>query len=69
MATATPDPLLTAEDVSDWLKKPIGTLYQWRHLGRGPRSIKVGGSVRYRRSDIESWLEQNHDPAGEEVAS
>ncbi|MBX7159337.1 MAG: helix-turn-helix domain-containing protein [Acidimicrobiia bacterium] len=61
MATRTPEPLLSVQDVADWLGKPVGTLYQWRHTNRGPRGIKVGGHVRYRRSDVEAWLEDHAD--------
>lgn len=36
-----------------------GALAQMRYLGTGPQFIKIGGkSVRYRRSDINAWLEQ-----------
>lgn len=45
------------EEVSDLLKVPQGTLANWRYLGKGPRFVKVGRRVRYRRSDVEAWLE------------
>jgi len=48
--------LLTIEEVSAEIKKPVKTLYNWRHLKVGPRSIKVGRSVRYRREDLDAWL-------------
>ena len=62
-AAATPlyDPLLTLEQVADWLGVPKGTLYQWRSRHRGPRAIKVGGALRYRRNEVESYLDQNTD--------
>lgn len=56
------DPLLTADQVAQWLGKPKATLYAWRTRGRGPRGIKVGGDLRYRRSDVEAYLDQNTDP-------
>jgi predicted DNA-binding transcriptional regulator AlpA len=56
------DPLLTADQVAQWLGKPKATLYAWRTRGRGPRGIKVGGDLRYRRSDVEMYLDQNTDP-------
>ena len=56
------DPLLTIEEVSDWLGIPRGTLYQWRTRKQGPRAIKVGGALRYRRSEVESYLDQHTDP-------
>lgn len=32
------------------------TLKRWRMRGYGPQAVKVGGRLRYRVSDIESWL-------------
>lgn len=42
---------------ASYIDKPERTLTQWRYLGEGPPYIKVGGSVRYRRSDVDAWLE------------
>ena len=56
------DPLLTADQVAQWLGKPKATLYAWRTRGCGPRGIKVGSNLRYRRRDVETFLEQNEDP-------
>jgi excisionase family DNA binding protein len=33
------------------------TMEAWRLTAGGPRYIKVGGRVRYRRSDLEAWLD------------
>lgn len=55
------DPLLTIDEVSDWLGVPKGTLYQWRSRSRGPRAIKLGNGIRYRRSEIENYLELHTD--------
>lgn len=55
------DPLLTVDQVSDWLGVPKGTLYQWRSRSRGPRAIKVGNGIRYRRSEIENYLDLHTD--------
>ena len=62
MVTSGYDPLLTIEEVSDWLGIPRGTLYQWRTRKQGPRAIKVGGALRYRRAEVESYLDQHTDP-------
>lgn len=32
------------------------TLKRWRMRGYGPQGVKVGGRLRYRMSDIQSWL-------------
>lgn len=62
MITAGYDPLLTIEEVSEWLGIPRGTLYQWRTRKQGPRAIKVGGALRYRRTEVEAYLDQHTDP-------
>jgi predicted DNA-binding transcriptional regulator AlpA len=35
---------------------PEATLAQWRYRGVGPAYVKVGKHVRYRRADIDAWL-------------
>jgi predicted DNA-binding transcriptional regulator AlpA len=51
------EPLLTVADVAGWLNISPATLRYWRHVHRGPRSLSVGGAIRYRASDIEEWLD------------
>lgn len=56
---ATPsaeDPLLPPRVLSDEWGIPESTLAQWRWRGEGPVYVKLGGHVRYRRSDIDAWL-------------
>jgi predicted DNA-binding transcriptional regulator AlpA len=55
----TQDELLTPEEVADWIRRPITTLYNWRSRRVGPPAIRVGGRLRYRRADLEAWLEAN----------
>ena len=58
-----PDPLLTVEQVARWLGKPKATLYAWRSRSLGPRAIRVGNVLRYRRSEVERWLDEHTDPS------
>lgn len=51
--------LITAKDLSAWLAVPCSVLANWRYLGSGPKYVKVGRLVRYRTSDVETWLEEN----------
>lgn len=53
--------LMSLSDLSDMLSVPVTTLYQWRHRGEGPPGYRVGRHVRYRRSDVEAWLETRAD--------
>jgi predicted DNA-binding transcriptional regulator AlpA len=57
------DELLTMREVADVVRVPVATLRYWRHLGSGPRSFRVGRSVRYWRTEVLDWLEQqSNDP-------
>ncbi|RAO00720.1 hypothetical protein LAH08_02973 [Micromonospora noduli] len=56
-----PDPLLSIDDVAAWLGKPKNTLYAWHSRGKGPRAIRVGNTLRYRRSEVERWLDDHTD--------
>lgn len=51
-------PLASLDEVAAYLGKPVQTLRAWRHRGVGPKSFKVGTTVRYRWQDVDDWLEQ-----------
>ncbi len=52
------DALLTTEQVSVLLAIPSRTLTSWRSTGRfsGPPFVRLGGTVRYRRGDVDEWV-------------
>lgn len=50
-------PLMSAEDLADFLGVPLNTVYVWNHRRRGPRAHKVGRHLRYRWAEVEAWLE------------
>lgn len=54
-------PLLTIDQAAAYLAVPKATLYTWRtrRAGFGPRAVKFGGCLRYRRSDLDAWV-ANH---------
>lgn len=57
---------LTVRQLADVLQVPVATVYRWRHLGEGPRGIRVSGRhVRFRRSDVEEFLREREDAAHE----
>jgi excisionase family DNA binding protein len=53
-----PDSLMTRRDVAEYLSVPIQTLARWAYIGSGPQFFHVGRHTRYRREDVEGWLEQ-----------
>lgn len=50
--------LMTTAEVAAYLGVSVQTLYTWRWVGHGPRASRVGKHLRYRRADIESWLDK-----------
>lgn len=54
--------ILTAQEVADWLKMSKRQIYEMTRTRGKVRAdhpipvIRVNGNVRFRRSDIEAWL-------------
>jgi predicted DNA-binding transcriptional regulator AlpA len=46
----------TIQEVSEFLRVPIGTLYQWRYRRYGPRASKIGKHLRYDPAEVRAWL-------------
>ena len=61
---ATTDEWLTPTDLADKLHIPIGTVYAWNYRGTGPRAAKIGRHLRYRRSDVNAWIEDHYAEPG-----
>jgi excisionase family DNA binding protein len=57
ISAMTSDTLLTADEAAEYLRLSRKQLQQWRYFGRGPTYVKVGRGVRYRRSDLDAWLD------------
>lgn len=50
------DSLLNERDVARVTGLSLATVRRWRLLRSGPRFLKIGAAVRYRREDLEAWL-------------
>jgi excisionase family DNA binding protein len=48
--------LLTIQDVAQWLTVKPSTLYAWVAQGKMP-ALKLQGVIRFRRADLDAWLE------------
>ncbi len=58
--TSSPaDQLLTEVQAADFLNLSVRCLQAWRVRGGGPCYSKIGRSVRYRRTDLDAFVEQN----------
>lgn len=58
------DALLTEAELAELLKVSVGTIRRWRSEGTGPPALRLGRGVRYRRADVDAWLEaqaEEHD--------
>lgn len=49
--------LLTTREVAEALRIPEATIRYWRHTGTGPKSVKLGRRVMYRREDVEAYVD------------
>ena len=67
MSTIEKDEFLDTDGLARVLGLSPGTLRTWRWAGDGPRFHRLNGlkgAVRYRRDDVEAWLDgQAIDPA------
>ena len=44
-------------EVAQYMKVPLATLYAWRYKGDGPPAHRIGRHLRYRRRDVEAWID------------
>lgn len=58
VAFPSPRDLMTIEEVAEYLRVPVASLRYWRSLGRGPKAARVGKHLRYRRAEVDRWLDE-----------
>ena len=49
---------LTTTEVAEQLRTPIETVRYWRHVGKGPKSFRLGRRVLYAMEDVEAYIDQ-----------
>lgn len=49
---------MTTAEVAELVRTSPETVRYWRHIGKGPKSFKVGRRVLYAATDVQTWLEQ-----------
>ena len=49
--------LLTTEQAASAYSLSQSTLRKWRCIGEGPRFTRIGRAVRYRRSELDAFVE------------
>lgn len=55
---AQPERLMTNAEVADYLQLAPATLHNMRSARTGPPAYRVGNRLRYRKSLVDAWLEQ-----------
>ena len=48
--------ILTTPEAAQYVRLGKPTLERFRLTGNGPQFCKLGGAVRYRRTDLDDWL-------------
>lgn len=48
--------LMNEREVAQYMRISVAAIRRWRLFKKGPKYLKIGSSVRYRKEDIESWL-------------
>ncbi len=52
---------MSVKELAEYLNVNISTVYSWSQQGQIP-AMKIGTMWRYRRSEIESWLDSRRSP-------
>ncbi|MEP6868700.1 MAG: helix-turn-helix domain-containing protein [Novosphingobium sp.] len=61
--------ILTVREAAQYLKLGKPTLDRYRVTGDGPRYVRMSpGAIRYRRADLECWLESKLTSSTSEAA-
>jgi excisionase family DNA binding protein len=47
--------LLSAKELAEILSLSVRTIWRLRSAGKLPKPLVIGGSIRWRQSDIEQW--------------
>lgn len=55
----TVEKLLTTKEVAEWLRVSLTTLHKWRKEQAGPPAVQLGNRLRYRRAEVEAWLDEH----------
>lgn len=49
------------EDLAREIGVPVRTIYAWRSKSAGPRAATFGRHLRFRRVDVDAWIESRLD--------
>jgi predicted DNA-binding transcriptional regulator AlpA len=49
--------LMTLAELCEELSITEPTAYYWRQTGKGPKGARIGKNLRYRRADVQAWVD------------
>jgi len=55
------DDWLFLDEVADWTRIPANTLKDYRRRGLGPHCTVIAKKLRYRRTDVERWMQDQFE--------
>ena len=53
--------MVTTKELAELIGVPVATLNNWRSIGRGPRSFRLGRAVKYLVADVAAWIEHQQE--------
>ena len=60
--------ILNTKEAAAYVRLGKPTLERFRISGDGPKYCKLGGAVRYRKTDLDAWLESRLTSSTSEAA-
>ncbi|MDX5570400.1 helix-turn-helix domain-containing protein [Streptomyces sp. ID05-04B] len=57
----TDSPFMTTKELAVHVRRSVATVRGWRHRGTGPKGVKAGRGVLYRRDVVAAWLEAQEE--------
>jgi excisionase family DNA binding protein len=58
LTSSTAEAVWTVQDVAEYLRVPVETVYQWRKRHYGPPASKVGRHLRYDPTIVRTWFRE-----------
>jgi len=55
----TDDQLLSVGQLAELLGVPARTIHAWRYRRTAPPGIRLGKHLRFRRRDVEAWIDEH----------
>lgn len=54
----TQQELMTLTELCEHLGISDSTAYYWRQIGKGPKGARIGKNLRYRRREVQLWVDK-----------